>query len=143
MAKLKCSMQTVCHPTSQGFTEYLEGELCVSSKVMFSGILQVETVDRGGSFLGTIITKGPKSVNLGLALLSNGLAKLHPSFEPSRVPGGKDLAVAESRARDKRLKVLLLHPGRASALSISSQSELMKIKLFLRAFYDALSCLST
>lgn len=68
--------------------------------------LQVETVDRGGSFLGTITTKGPRAVNLGLALLSHGLAKLHPSFEPSRVAGGKELASAEAKARDKRLKVL-------------------------------------
>ncbi len=55
--------------------------------------------------MGSVTTKGPKSVNLGLALLNNGLAKLHPSFDPSRVPGGGELAAAEQRARDKRLKV--------------------------------------
>lgn len=69
-------------------------------------VLQIETVDRGGSFLGSIVTKGPKPVNLGLALLSNGLAKLHPSFDPSRVTGGRDLVAAEEAARNKRLKVL-------------------------------------
>jgi len=67
--------------------------------------LQIGTVDRGGSFLGSVTTKGPKPINLGLALLSSGLAKLHPSFDPSRVAGGGDLVAAEQRAREKRLKV--------------------------------------
>ena len=50
-------------------------------------------------------------MNLGLALLSQGLAKLHPSFDPARVPGGRDLAAAEDKAKEKRLKVS--HPALA------------------------------
>ena len=76
----------------------------VSSQLDFL-CLKVETADRGGSFLGTVTTKGPKPVNLGLALLSNGLAKLHPSFEDSRTAGARDLLAAEAKAREKRLKV--------------------------------------
>ena len=44
-------------------------------------------------------------MDLGLALLSEGLAKLHPSFEPQRVANGEQLATAEAAAREKRLKV--------------------------------------
>ena len=75
------------------------------SNLRFWKLLQIETVDRGGSFLGTITTKGSKPLNLGLALLSNGLAKLHPSFDPSRISGGRDLVAAEEKAKQKRLKV--------------------------------------
>lgn len=79
--------------------------ICQSLILTLSHSWQVETTDRGGSFLGVVVTKGTKPVNLGLALLSNGLARLHPSFEPSRISGAKDLMAAEARARDKRLKV--------------------------------------
>ena len=46
-----------------------------------------------------------RPVDLGLALLSEGLAKLHPTFEPQRVANGEQLAAAEAAAREKRLKV--------------------------------------
>ena len=66
----------------------------------------METVDRGGTFLGSLhVLAEPRPVDLGLALLSRGLAKLHPNFEPERVPNGEALLAAEAAAREKRLKV--------------------------------------
>lgn len=42
---------------------------------------------------------------MGPDLLEAGLAKLHPSFDPDRVPGGRELAAAQERAQSARLKV--------------------------------------
>lgn len=67
--------------------------------------VQVDTVDRGGTFLGTLRIPGASNFNLGLALLQAGLAKLHPSFDAGRVTGGRELAGAEENARKERLKV--------------------------------------
>lgn len=67
--------------------------------------LVVDTIDKSGTFLGVLRIPGQRNMNLGVALLENGLAKLHPSFEPSRVPGGKELADAQEKARKTKLKV--------------------------------------
>lgn len=69
--------------------------------------IEVETMDRGGTFLGSLTVPGPggKPANMGVLLLRAGLAKLHPNFDPDRVPGGRELAAAEAAARDARLKV--------------------------------------
>ncbi|KAK9813035.1 hypothetical protein WJX72_007851 [[Myrmecia] bisecta] len=68
--------------------------------------VEVETMDRGGTFLGTLrLSAGGKPLGLGAALLEAGLAKLHPNFDPDRVPGGRELAAAEAKARNARLKV--------------------------------------
>lgn len=67
--------------------------------------ITVETVDKSGTFLGQVVVPGAKPLDLGLVLLENGLAKLHPSFAPDRVPGGRNLEHAEARAREARLKV--------------------------------------
>lgn len=64
---------------------------------------QIETVDRMGTFLGTLRVPA-KNFNLGQALLEAGLGKLHPSFDTDRVD--RALAAAEAAARDARLKVL-------------------------------------
>lgn len=40
-----------------------------------------------------------------MALLSAGLAKLHPSFDPSRAAGGAELLAAQDKARAAKLKV--------------------------------------
>ena len=58
-----------------------------------------------GHTLSNISIGDRRPVDLGLALLSEGLAKLHPSFEPQRVANGEQLAAAEAAAREKRLKV--------------------------------------
>ena len=61
-------------------------------------------MDRGGTFLGSLRTTGPKPVNLGLALLEAGLAQLSERFDPDRTSGGRELVAAQERARAARLK---------------------------------------
>jgi hypothetical protein len=46
-----------------------------------------------------------KLVDLSSALLGAGLARLHPTFQPDRQPGGCELLELEQAAKDKRLKV--------------------------------------
>ena len=46
-----------------------------------------------------------KVVDLAAALLCAGLARLHPTFNAERQPGGKELQALEQSAKDKRLKV--------------------------------------
>ena len=66
-------------------------------------------MDRGGTFLGTLkLPGGNPPFNLGPALLEAGLAKLHPSFDPDRVQGGRELAAAQEHAQKARLKVAYL-----------------------------------
>ncbi len=65
---------------------------------------QVEAVDRGGTFLGSLRTTGPKPVSLGMALLEAGLAQLSDRFDPERTPGGREMVAAQERARAARLK---------------------------------------
>ncbi len=68
--------------------------------------VEIETMDKGGTFLGNITIPGPKGpVNLGLVLLREGLARLHPSFDPSRLPSGMELKEAETAAKHARVKV--------------------------------------
>lgn len=65
-------------------------------------------MDRGGNFLGTLrILGGNRPFNLGPALLEAGLAKLHPSFDPDRVQGGRELAAAQEHAQKGKVKVYL------------------------------------
>ncbi len=68
--------------------------------------VEIETMDRGGTFLGTLrIVGGGRPLNLGPALLEAGLAKLHPSFDPDRIQGGRELSAAQDHAQSARLKV--------------------------------------
>eukprot|EP00887_Chlorella_sp_A99_P001577 scaffold8.g1577.t1 len=62
----------------------------------------VDSVDKAGTFLGTLRIG---RLNLGVALLEEGLAKLHPSFDPTRTPGGRELVTAQDKARRARLRV--------------------------------------
>ncbi len=64
-----------------------------------------------------------RPVDLGLALLSEGLAKLHPTFEPQRVANGEQLAAAEAAAREKRLKVCFRHRVCTAALFCARTSK--------------------
>ncbi len=74
----------------------------------------VETMDRGGTFLGSVTlspsaaapaTASGKPFNLALALLSKGLARLQPNVDPSRLPEGHEMVRLQQGARDQRLKV--------------------------------------
>jgi len=64
-------------------------------------VIQVETCDKGGTYLGTLLLPGPHPFDLGLALLERGLASLHFTFDESR-PGGKALVNAETLAREAK-----------------------------------------
>lgn len=67
-------------------------------------------VDRGGTFLGSLrVLGGARPVDLGMALLERGLAKLHPNFDPERDSNGVALVAAESAARDRKIKVRFHH----------------------------------
>jgi hypothetical protein len=67
--------------------------------------VEVENVDRAGTFLGTLKVPALKGLSLGVALLEAGLAKLHPSFDSNRVAGGAELTRAQEAARKHKLKV--------------------------------------
>ncbi|KAF8068404.1 elongation factor G [Scenedesmus sp. PABB004] len=67
--------------------------------------IEVETADKGGTFLGTITLPGPKPVSLGHALARMGLAKTQPFFAAERVKGGAELMAAIQAAKEARLKV--------------------------------------
>ncbi|KAI3435969.1 hypothetical protein D9Q98_002027 [Chlorella vulgaris] len=64
--------------------------------------VEVTSVDRAGNFQGTVRFG---KMNLGVALLEAGLAKLHPSFDPYSTPGGQELEAAQAKARSQKLKV--------------------------------------
>eukprot|EP00879_Flechtneria_rotunda_P013848 GHRR01014464.1.p1 GENE.GHRR01014464.1~~GHRR01014464.1.p1 ORF type:complete len:545 (+),score=253.02 GHRR01014464.1:424-2058(+) len=67
--------------------------------------IEVEAVDKGGTFLGSILLPGPKPVSLGLALARMGLARTQPFFAAERVKGGQELLAAIQAAKEARLKV--------------------------------------
>ena len=63
-------------------------------------------MDKGGTFLGTIFVPSLKPTpNFGLLMLQQGLARLHPMFDPARVAGGHELAEAQAAAKQARIKV--------------------------------------
>lgn len=87
--------------------------------------LQVEGIDKGGTFLGTMFLQHLKpSANVGVSLLSQGLAKLHPSFAASRVPGGLELLDAQESAKSKGLKVSFGFAPRVSDLPESRRRDI-------------------
>lgn len=63
--------------------------------------IEVETVDRTGTFLGTL---WESRINVAIPLLEAGLAKLQ-TFGIDRVPDAHLLAQAEQLAKQKKLKV--------------------------------------
>lgn len=67
--------------------------------------IEIETADKGGTFLGTIVLPGPKPLSLGHALARLGLAKTQQFFDASRVKGGQELVAAIQAAKEARLKV--------------------------------------
>lgn len=77
--------------------------------------VEVETVDKAGTFLGTLKVPSMKGASLGVALLESGLAKLHPSFDANRVAGGHELQQAQEKARQQKLKVWEKYEPAASA----------------------------
>lgn len=67
--------------------------------------IEVETVDKTGTFLGSVWEgKG----NVSASLLEAGLAKLHPMFSTDRTTEGHLLVQAQERAKRQNLKVPFL-----------------------------------
>jgi staphylococcal nuclease domain-containing protein 1 len=64
--------------------------------------IEVETVDKTGTFLGSL---WEGKANVSVALLEAGLAKLHPHFSPDRTTEGHFLVQAEEKAKKQQLKV--------------------------------------
>ncbi|KAH7296655.1 hypothetical protein KP509_26G032900 [Ceratopteris richardii] len=64
--------------------------------------IEVETVDRTGTFLGSL---WESKTNVGVLLLEAGLAKLQPYFSADRTLEGHLLIQAEERAKKERRKI--------------------------------------
>ncbi|XP_057767720.1 ribonuclease TUDOR 1 [Salvia miltiorrhiza] len=64
--------------------------------------IEVETVDRTGTFLGTV---WESRINVAIPLLEAGLAKLQTSFGLDRIPDAHLLVQAEQSAKQKKLKI--------------------------------------
>ncbi|KAL8230450.1 hypothetical protein R6Q57_000228 [Mikania cordata] len=63
--------------------------------------IEVETVDKTGTFLGSL---WESKTNVGIALLEAGLAKLQTGFGADRIPDAHLLAQAEQSAKRQKLK---------------------------------------
>jgi staphylococcal nuclease domain-containing protein 1 len=66
--------------------------------------VEIDNVDKGGTFLGSVWLTGPKPVNLGVTLVRAGLARLQPFFSEGD-KNYKELAAAQAAAKQARLKV--------------------------------------
>lgn len=64
--------------------------------------IEVETVDRTGTFLGSL---WESKSNVAITLLEAGLAKLQTSFGTDRIPDAHLLAQAEQSAKRQKLKI--------------------------------------
>nr|CAN83456.1 hypothetical protein VITISV_034601 [Vitis vinifera] len=64
--------------------------------------IEVETVDRTGTFLGSL---WEAKTNMAVTLLEAGLAKLQTSFGSDRIPDAHLLAQAEQSAKKQKLKI--------------------------------------
>lgn len=69
----------------------------------FSIQIEIETVDRTGTFLGSL---WESRTNVAVTLLEAGLAKLQTSFGTDRIPEAHLLEQAERSAKTKKLKVV-------------------------------------
>lgn len=65
--------------------------------------IEVETVDKTGTFLGSL---WESKSNVAIPLLEAGLAKLHPLFSAERTTEGQFLVLAEKKAKKQLLKVM-------------------------------------
>lgn len=64
--------------------------------------IEVETVDRTGTFLGSL---WESKKNVAITLLEAGLARLQTSFGSDRIPDAHLLEQAEQSAKRQKLKV--------------------------------------
>ncbi|CAI5976211.1 unnamed protein product [Closterium sp. NIES-64] len=86
--------------------------------------IEVETVDKTGTFIGSLWAE---RTNAGALLLQAGLAKLHPSFTPDRTAEGHLLISAETQAKNARLKVWEGYvEGQDAANAAASEASLLQ-----------------
>lgn len=93
---------------------YFQGEPYAAEAVTFTKEqvnqrdvdLEIESMNKGGTFLGRLTVPGTRPFDLGLGLVEAGLAKLHPFFDTS-TPVGRQLASAQKAAQDNKLKVCM------------------------------------
>ncbi|GLC57824.1 hypothetical protein PLESTB_001270800 [Pleodorina starrii] len=105
-------------PAVQG-EPFAEEALAYTREAMMQRDVEVvvETMDRGGTFLGTVVlvpqpqaggaaasAASARPFNLALALLSKGLARLQPNVDPSRLPEGSEMVRLQQAAKEQRLK---------------------------------------
>lgn len=76
--------------------------LLIFDKVKYVVQIEVETVDRTGTFLGSL---WESKHNVAITLLEAGLAKLQTSFGTDRIPDAHLLERAEQSAKKQKLKV--------------------------------------
>ncbi|RWR73163.1 nuclease domain-containing protein 1 [Cinnamomum micranthum f. kanehirae] len=91
--------------------------------------IEVETVDRTGTFLGSL---WESRTNMAVSLLEAGLAKLQTSFGTDRIPDAHLLAQAEQSAKKQRLKIWENYVEGQEAVNGSSvveskQKEVLKV----------------
>jgi hypothetical protein len=94
-----CDLILFCAPRS----------VCTVAAALLQVEIEIETADKGGTFLGTIVLPGAKPLSLGHALARLGLAKTQQFFDASRVKGGQELLAAIQAAKEARLKVGTRH----------------------------------
>lgn len=70
---------------------------------LFKVQVEVESMDKGGNFIGWLYVDG---VNLSVALVEEGLAKVH--FTAERSVHYKTLQQVEAKAKEKKLNVSLV-----------------------------------
>ncbi|GJP63402.1 hypothetical protein CLOP_g20489 [Closterium sp. NIES-67] len=86
--------------------------------------IEVETVDKTGTFIGSLWAD---RTNAGALLLQAGLAKLHPSFTPDRTAEGHLLISAETQAKNARIKVWEGYvEGQDAANAAASEASLLQ-----------------
>ena len=107
--------------------------------------IEVETVDKTGTFLGSV-WEGKE--NVSASLLEAGLAKLHPMFSTDRTTEGHLLVQAQERAKKQNLKVpflflsnwvpcnalhqafaLVMHVNRVQSYGLGNYSEVLSFLL--------------
>lgn len=76
--------------------------LFLPSNIVFSMQIEVETVDRTGTFLGSL---WESRTNMAIALVEAGLAKFTSFAGSDRIPDAHLLEQAEKSAKKQKLKV--------------------------------------
>ncbi|XP_058087538.1 ribonuclease TUDOR 1-like [Magnolia sinica] len=91
--------------------------------------IEVETVDRTGTFLGSL---WESKTNMAVVLLESGLARLQTAFGVDRIPDSHLLAKAEQSAKNQRLKIWENHvegqeATNGSSVAETKQKEVLKV----------------